>query len=429
MRCMKGHELLDMESRGCFDFFWLESNTDMDSKGYGLIRDRVYAVSKDDTSGRSKMSAAINELNKDDNDVASIASVGFGLTALVIGVERGWITWEQGTERADRTLDTLIKHMEHFNGFFYHFIHMDTAKRAGNCEVSIIDTAIAICGAITAGEYFGGSIKQKADSLYWRVNWSWYRDNENNQFYMGYTPERGFSGWWDCYSEQLMAYILGAGSPAHPVPGDMFYSFTRHSRGDFIHSWFGSLFTHQFSHAWMDFRNKKDNLGTDWWTNSVKATLANRDFCISMSKQFKTFHENSWGLTPCEGPWGYQGKYGAAPSALLDNAHYTDGTVPPAGAAGSIVFTPDESIHALTYYYENHPELWGKYGFMDAYNLDLEHHWYADKVIGIDKGITLLMIENYRTGLIWDLFMKNTYVQQGMKKAGLQDSHVHYNIA
>jgi hypothetical protein len=411
---MRGHLLLDLESKGCFDFFWMEANSDRNSKGYGLIRDRAGAISKAEKS------------------ISSIASVGFGLSALAIGVERKWITWEQARERAEGILDTLYCHAEQVNGFFYHFLNMDTAKRARKCEVSMIDTAIALCGAIAAGEYFGGAVKEKADFLYQRVDWNWYRDARNNRFYMGYTPERGFSGWWDFYAEQLMAYILGAGSPTHPVPGDMFYSFVRYSAGagdHFYHSWFGSLFTHQYSHVWVDFRGKKDRLGADWWENSVKATRANRDYCIKMGKFFKTFHENSWGLTPCDGPWGYQGRYGAAPSAFTDNEHFTDGTVPPAGAAGSIVFTPDESMDALNYYYEKHAALWGKYGFLDAYNLDAAPNWYARDVIGINKGITLLMMENYRTGLIWDLFMKNGYVQQGIANVGLQNRMKQPNIA
>lgn len=141
---------------------------------------------------------------------------------------------------------------------------MDTAKRARNSEVTVIDTAIVLNGAITVGEYFSGNVMEKVQNLYERVDWDWYRDSDRNRFYMSYAPEKGFSGWWDFYTEQLMMYILGAGSPTHPVPGDMFYSFVRHHFGtdsnpEFIHSWFGSLFTHQFTHAWVDFRGKIDN--------------------------------------------------------------------------------------------------------------------------------------------------------------------------
>jgi len=429
---MKDHALLELESRKSFDFFWNETNTDKSSRGYGLIRDRAdcEAIKASSCEGRQKSQQGCVMCT----DISSIASVGFGLSALPIGAERGWISREEALERADGTLKTLLYHCDHVNGFFYHFLCMNTAKRARKSEVSIIDTAILLTGAIVAGEYFGGRIMETARLLYERAVWSWYRDSSNNLFYMGYTPEKGFSGWWDFYAEQLMAYILGAGSPTYPVPGDMFYSFACYSADqgrerEFIQSWFGSLFTYQFSHAWVDFRGKRDQRGIDWWENSIKATLENRAYCIEMSKTYKTLHENSWGLTSCDGPFGYQGRYGAAPSALLDDEHIVDGTVPPAGAAGSIVFTPDESIQALEYYYSNHPRLWGKYGFLDAYNLDVIPHWYSEHVIGINKGITLLMIENYRTGLVWDLFMKNPWVKNGIKAVGLEDYVQNAHIA
>jgi hypothetical protein len=406
---IRNEEILELESIGCFQFFWREANTDKNSPGYGLIRDRV-------PSG---------------GEIASIASVGYGLTALVIGVERGWVKYEQACERALGTLDTLWNNVEHVNGFYYHFIDMNTGRRYKNSEVSNVDTAIAICGAITAGEYFGGQVKERSQQIYERINWEWFRDPARNQFYMGYSPEQGFAGYWDFYAEQMMMYFLGAASPTYPVNSDIFYGFIRHeaSYGNgqaFVNSWFGSIFTYQFSHAWFNLKGKVDKGGIDWWQNSVIATIASRQYCIDESKKFKTFGENSWGLTACDGPYGYSGRYGAPPSGSkamgkFNMMHNNDGTVTPCGAAGSIVFTPVEAIDALSYYYKNFPELWGKYGFKDAYNLDVSPAWFAEDYIGIDKGITLLMIENYRTGIIWDVFMKNKYVQLGMEKCGLID--------
>jgi len=399
---MTSVDILNMESRRCFDFFWQEVNLDQNSPGYGLIRDR----------------APSSPL------IASIASVGFGLTAIPIGVERGWISRKQGYERALSTLKTLLYQIEQVNGFFYHFMDLRTGKRALKSEISIIDTAIAICGAITAGEYFGQGVKELAEILYRRVQWGWYRDPRSNQFYMSYTPERGFSGWWDFYAEQLIMYILGAASPTDSVEGDMFYSFVRQYNCDghhsnFIYSWYGSLFTYQFSHAWLDMRNKLDREGVDWWKNSVAASESNHRFCVEQGEKFKGLGPFSWGLTACDGPWGYNGRYGAAPSGLYNNEHVVDGTVPPCGAAGSIVFVPQKSLSALQYYYEQYPNLWGKYGFMDAFNIDVSPNWFSRDVIGINKGITLLMIENYRTGLVWRYFMKNRYVQRGLKKVGV----------
>jgi hypothetical protein len=395
-------DILELESKKSFEFFWNEVNKEEDSPGYGLIRDRA--------PGNPGLS--------------SIASVGFGLTAITIGAERGWISKEEAEERVNGTLDTLLHNAEHINGVYYHFLNMNNAKRATGSEVSIIDTGILVSGALTAGEYFQGEIKEKAEQIYKRVDWEWYRNPDRNLFYMAYSPEKGFAGAWDFYAEQLMLYFLAAASPTHPVNPDMYYEFIRHKASykdnePFIHSWFGSIFTHQFSHAWFDLRNKVDQEGVNWWENSVIASKSNRQYVMDNSDKYETFGPNSWGLTASDGPKGYEGKYGASPSGYDNKAHFIDGTIPPAGAAGSIVFTPEESIAALENYYKNFPELWGEYGFKDAYNLDVSPDWYAKDVIGIDKGITLLMIENYRTGFVWETLMKNKYVQKGMNKVGL----------
>ncbi|WP_308636747.1 glucoamylase family protein [Paenibacillus silvisoli] len=398
----KEDPLLEEESRKSFDFFWLEANTDKESPGYGLIRDRA--------PGNPNMS--------------SVASVGFGLTAIAIGAERGWVDEDEARERAEGTLDTLLNDAAQEHGFFYHFLNMSDGSRSGTSEVSIIDTALALNGAIVAGEYFQGEIAKKAEALYRRVEWEWYRNPDRNQFYMAYSPENGFAGAWDFYAEQLSLYVLASGSPTHPTDPAMFYSFTRDSRAygegePFIHSWFGSLFTHQFSHAWFDFRGMTDQQGVDWWKNSVTASKANLQYAIDQSAVYPSLGSQAWGFTASDGPDGYEGRYGAPPSGFDNDQHMVDGTVPPAGAAGSIVFTPEESFEALRYY-KTLPELWGDYGFKDAFNLEVKPAWYDADVIGIDKGITLLMLENYRSGFVWEQYMKNAHVQAGAQAIGLK---------
>ncbi len=396
----KGEALLKKELKGDFNFFIKEANTNQNSKGYGLIRDK----------------------NKLSPEVASIASVGYGLAALVIGVERKWIAYKKAYERANRTLDTLLNNLESVHGFFYHFVNMKTAKREWNSEVSIIDTGILICGSILAGEYFEGEVKEKAEQLYKNVNWNWYRDKNCNQFYMGYLPEKGFSGHWDMYAEQLMLYVLGVASPTYPVDKSMYNDFKKPITDygeikNILYTYCGTLFTYQYSHAWIDFRGRKDSNGIDWFENSIKATLANRKYCMENSNTYRTFGENSWGLTACVGPEGYSGEFGAMPAfSKLDG---NDGTISPSGAAGSIVFTPELSIKALENYYNHFPKFWCKYGFKDAYNLEGERAWYAKECIGIDKGISMIMIENYLTGLIWKYFMKNKYIIEGLDKLNI----------
>lgn len=398
MRLMKcyGKRLIVKELEKSFDFFLNEVNTNQKSYGYGLIRDKTMT----------------------DHNIASIASVGYGLVALIIGIEHKWIDYDKAYERASKTLDTFINHVDGKNGFYYHFVNMQNGKREWNCEISIIDTAIFICGAITAGEYFGKEVKEKAEILYKKMNWEWFRDKENNYFYTGYTPEENFCGHWDRYAEQLILYVLGVSSPTFPVDKSMYDSFERNKADykdikDIIYTYCGTLFTYQYSHAWIDFRNQKDRDGIDWFENSVKATKANRQYCIDHKERFKTYGENAWGLTACLSPKGYIG-CGANPCGV-DLDIENDGTISPCGAIGSIVFTPEESIKAMEYYYNTFPELWGKYGLKDGYNLENNKKWFSNQYIGIDKGIEMVMIENYLNGTIWKYFMRNTYVQEGLK--------------
>lgn len=406
-------DILDLEAKGCFDFFWNEATTE--GEGFGLIRDNTT------NSERHKK-------------VASVASVGFGLSAIIVGVERGWITKEEGEKRALGTLKTLYNDVEQTEGFFNHFVNMNSGKREWNSEASIIDTAIAIMGALTCAEYFKGEVEEYFERIYSRINWEFYRNPKTNHFYMGYSKEQGPFGAWDMTAEQFMMYFLGVASPTHPVPASMFYDFRRdigsYGGDEFIYTPIGSIFPYQFSHAWIDFRNTKDKLGVDWFENSVKASLSNRQYCIDNPVNSKSFHKNAWGMTACETHHGYDGSQGTLPSAKGGTVHTADGTVPPCGAIGSIVFTPEESIDAMNYYYKTFKDkLWGKYGFKDAYNLDVTPEWFSKVEIGIDKGISILMIENYRSGLIWNLTMQNKYIKKAMELLEITNNNVEANIS
>jgi hypothetical protein len=389
--------ILEKELRGSFDFFWNTANTDKNSPGYGLIPDRM-------PSGP---------------DISSIASVGYGLTAICIGVERGYITREEGAERVLGTLKTLNENVQKDHGFFYHFLNINTGQRAWNSEVSIIDTALCLNGVIFSGEYFGGEIAKLAARIYEAVDWPWYTDENTGRFYMGYTPEKGFEGWWDMTAEQMMMYFLGAGSPTNPIKADMFYRFHR-PRGNYgalptmMYSPAGSLFAYQYTHLWYDFRNSTDKKGQDWFRNSIIASLASRLYAMETEGRFKT-NGLEWGFSASDGPEGYKGGYGSPPSKGFHN----DGTIPPYGPAGSTIFTPEQSITALVYMYDTYPDLWGKWGFKDAYNKAVSPMWIDKDVIGIDKGATMLAIENYLTGMVWKYMMKNKYIVSGMQRCGV----------
>lgn len=394
-------DVIDYEMERSFAFFWEQANTSAGSAGYGLIRDRYPGAP----------------------GVASVAAVGFGLTAYPIGVEKGYISFEEGYERANGTLDTLLA-MDRVEGFYFHFVDMETGGRVWNSELSSIDTAILVMGVLTAGEYFGGEVEAKASQLYRDVNWPWFVDASRDMFHMAYRPDEGFFGHWDFYAEQLMMYVLAAGSETYPIDESTYYNFIRHHArygdGDpFIHSWFGSIFTYQYSHAWIDFRAYTDREDVNWFENSVDASLAHVAFATDVDDEYPTLGPDAWGLTASDGPDGYNGLYGAPPSGYDNSAHLVEDTVAPAGAIGSIIFVPEEVKRAMLNYYAIE-QLHGEYGFRDAYNLS--EAWFAPDVIGIDKGITLLMLANYENDQVYDLVMGNEQIIDGLERLGMTKS-------
>jgi len=407
------------EERLSFKFFWEVVNGDIDSPGYGLIADRVN----------------VDTMQKAD---ASIASVGFGLASIPAGIENDWIGYQEGYDRVLNTLITL-EGMQRTHGFYYHFVGMSSGFRSGYSEVSIIDTAILICGAIVAGEYFGGEIRDKVDAIYQAIEWDWYYDPVWNMFYMGYSPESGFGGHWDMANEQLMLYFLAAASDEHSVGKIAYDVMKNHSQlksygtSDLFYvSYPGPLFIYQYSHAFFDFNSYEDEDGVNWFENSVNASIAAYDYAQDMSKRYKSLNATSWGMTASDGPDGYRA-YGNLPAA---GTIYVDGTLGPSGAIGSIAFVPDLTIPTMEYY-ANIALLQSRYGFRDSFHLGIEelapvntimpqepiptNGWYSTDVIGIDKGVTVLMIENYRSSLIWYYFMQSDIAQKGMTELGFTE--------
>lgn len=347
----------------------------------------------------------------------SVAAVGFSLTAMCIGESRGWIDRDKAYERVLRTLKVFRNDVPHEHGFYYHFLDMRTAARTWTSELSSIDTALFLAGALFAGEYFKGTeVEQIAKELYERVEWPWMM-NGKSVMCMGWKPESGFLWYyWDSYSEAIILYALAIGSPTHPIPKEAWDAWKRpvdtYKNYTVVYCSTGSLFTYQYSHAWIDFRGLYDG-DINYFDNSVAATKANREFCIDRSTEYKTYGENSWGLTASLGPDGYRG-YGAKPGEGLN-----DGTIAPCGMAGSIVFDWQSCVNGLKYLYDTHKNfLYGKYGFKDAFNLNRD--WWAEEYLGIDVGITLIMIENYHSGLVWTTFMKlepiNRWIDLCMKR-------------
>ncbi len=348
----------------------------------------------------------INGLVKDSSRPGapcSVAAVGFSLTAMCIGQSRGWIEHDKAYERVIRTLRTFRDDVPNEHGFFYHFLDMRTASRTWSSELSSIDTALFLAGALFAGEYFKGTEAETiAHELYERVDWPWMM-NGKSVMCMGWKPESGFLWYyWDSYSEAMILYALAIGSPTHPISKDAWKAWKRpvdmYNGYEVVYCTTGSIFTYQYSHAWIDFRGLFDG-DVNYFDNSINATAETREFCIDNSAEHKSYGENSWGLTASLGPEGYRG-YGAKPGE-----GFNDGTIAPCGMGGAFVFDPQASLNGLKHLYDNYGSfLYGKYGFKDAFNLDKD--WWAEEHLAIDVGITLLMIENFRSGLVWDKFMK-----------------------
>lgn len=340
---------------------------------------------------------------------ASIAAVGFGLTALCIGVENKWITKNEAYLLAHTTLKAFRDSIPHQRGFYYHFLDMKSGRRMWNCELSSVDTALFLAGALTAGEYFKGTeVEKMANEIYDRVDWPWML-NGKKFICMGWKPESGFLPYyWDSYSELMLIYALAIGSRTHPIAKSYWDSWTRprgkYGNNEFVYCGTGSLFVYQYSHAWIDFRSMRDKY-TDYWANSVKATLVNRQFCVDNMRKFMDFGPNMWGLTACIGPYGYKG-YGGGPGRTE-----CDGTLAPSAAAGSMPFIPGYCTAVLKNMHEKYGDkVYGEYGFKNAFNPTLD--WFAKEYLAIDTGITLIMIENSRSGFVWKYFMRHPAIQK-----------------
>lgn len=382
----------DLERQACL-FFWEQG-----SPTTGQILDRA----RNDLTGA-----------RDPRRMASIASTGFGLTALTIADRRGYIPHAEIVERVRTTLNWHLNSLPEVHGFFYHFTNIETGKRWARCELSPIDTSILLCGVLTARAWFDDTqIQSLAQQIYERVDWPWML-NGGAAFAMGWHPETGFiSARWDHYCELMMIYLLAIGSPSHPVSPDVWKSFARpiqqYSGLEYI-SGEDPIFVHQYSHAWFDFRGKRDAY-TNYFDNSVTATRAHKAFCLSMPNWY---NENYWGITASDSVRGYT-VWGGPPSRGM-----IDGTVVPCAPAGSLAFLPAECLAVLrAMRAKSGAQAWGRYGFVDAFHPAA--NWYNPDVLGIDLGISVLMAENLRTGQIWNTFMRNPEVGRAMQLAGFR---------
>jgi hypothetical protein len=392
-------QLLDEIEKAAFLFFWEQADPKT-----GQVKDRALAAGNDTRT------------------VSSIAATGFGLTALCAGDQRGYQPKAAIRARVQATLNFVLNQLQPHgkNGFLYHFVDMRTGARAFNSEVSSIDTAILLCGVLMCREHFSkdAQIPGLATQIYNNVNFAWML-NGGTTLSMGWKPENGFLvARWNSYSELMMLYLLAMASPTFPIPASSWSAWSRpviHYQGLSYISGSDPLFVHQYSHAWFDFRGKKDAF-TNYSQNSITATQAHRLFCLSLAGQYSDYSADLWGITASDSQKGYVAWGG--PSAQGTPIGPVDGSVVPCAAAGSLPFDFTETIRVLHWIRGHYPRAWQRYGYVDAFNPLTS--WYDADVIGIDLGISILMAENQRTQFIWNTFMKDPAAQTGMKLAGFR---------
>ena len=388
---------LDELERANFRVFWENAHPQT-----GLVTDRVHPGG--------------NEINS----VSSIAATGFGLSALCLADQRGWLKRGTATERARLTLRFLAQQMPHTRGFYFHFVDWGTGRRAWQCEVSSMDTAILLAGVLTCRQYFDDAeIQELAGKLYDRVDWQWlYQDGPFLGH--GWTPERGFLvSRWDIYCEHMMLYLLAMGASEHAIPARAWNEWQRprvtYAGLSYIDT-NAPLFIHQYSHAWFDFRGRCDE-HADYFENSTIATQAHRRFCSDLGSEFPSYKDGLWGITASESPKGYV-VWGGPP-----RLGPIDGSVVPCAAGGSLPFLPQESLQMLRGARDRYGKrIWSRYGFVDAFNPATG--WVARDLVTINTGITLMMAENARTGFFWDTFMKNPETSTAMQRAGFSQTIV-----
>jgi len=388
-----------------------------------------------------------------ENSPCSIAVVGFALSAYPLAVERGWMARADAVERSLATLrffhdsdQSVRPEATGYKGFYYHFLDMHTGARVWKSELSMIDTALLIAGALTAGRYFTANtadeiqLRELVDVLYRRVEWCWAQDGEAT-IRMGWKPECGFLNYgWDGYSEAIVLYVLAEGSPTHPIKGGCHgyeawtatYQWENLYGYDFLYA--GPLFVHQFSHAWIDFRSIQDRFmrekRCDYFENSRRATEVQREYARRNPYGFTGYDENCWGLTACDGPSHQLPELANERRRLFGYAARgvpygpDDGTLGGWAALASLPFAPEIALCAARNMLQHYPEILSAQQYTSSFNPTLTSAdggtWVSAAHFGLDQGIVMMMIENHRTGLIWRLMRDCPYVGIGLRRAGFR---------
>ncbi len=385
---------------------------------------------------------------------ASIAAIGFALTAYPIGVERGFLSRSKAIKRTLATLrffreseQSAAPNATGYEGFYYHFLDMQSGRRALGSELSTIDSAFLFAGMLVAGRYFSGDtapereIREHAAALFARANWPWALNGKLAVSH-GWKPEEGFlKSVWEGYSEALILYILGLGAPDHALPEESYnewaksYEWQEVCGFDYFHA--GPLFVHQLSHVWVDFRGIRDEFirdkGIDYFENSRRATYAQQAYAICNPKSLRGYGEHSWGITASDGPGPATRKINGVSRKFYDYLARgipdgpDDGTLAPWAMLGSLPFAPEIVLPSIKYFDETYPEMTSKYGFKCSYNPTFsgsgqngKRGWISQGYYGLDQGPIVMMIENYRSGFLWRLMRDSPEITRGLRRAGFR---------
>jgi hypothetical protein len=382
---------------------------------------------------------------------SSIAVVGFALSAYPVGVERGWM------KRVDAVTCTLTAlrffsssdqsgsaQATGYHGFYYHFLDMRSGTRMWHSEISLIDTALLIAGVLTAGAYFDGDsedeseLRRLAAALYRRVDWRWAQ-RERGAVTHGWKPECGFLNYgWEGYSEAILLYVLGLGSPTHPLTEESYPAWTVTYQWENLYGhdllYAGPLFIHQFSHAWIDFRGIQDAFmrekGSDYFENSKHATYVQREYATRNPRNFAGYAADRWGVSAGDGPSAlprlvagrHQAFYGYAARGVPYGPD--DGTISGPSTLSSLVFAPEIVLPALRRMARQGQGASDEWihasGFNETVTEAGPHGWVSEGAFGLDQGMIVLMIENYRSGLLWRLSRADPWIRSGLRRAGFR---------
>jgi hypothetical protein len=380
---------------------------------------------------------------------ASIAVVGFALSCYPVGVERGWMARDEAVARTLVTLRFFLNGPQSirpdalgYKGFYYHFLDMKTGRRVWQSELSLIDTTLLLAGVLAASVYFDANtpgemeIRECADAIYRRVDWQWARGG-GDAARQGWKPESGFLHYgWEGYSEATILYVLGLASPTHPLPDisyaawTMTYQWENIYDYDFLYA--GPLFIHQFSHAWIDFAGIRDRFmrekRSDYFENSQRAIDVQREYARRNPHGFVGYGQDCWGITANDGPGFKTLKIDGRERRLLGYAARgvpygpDDGTINPCAALASLPFAPELVLSALRHFCARYPEMIRESRLPNGFNPTLPgigpSGWISEGYFGLDQGIVVLMIENYRTQMIWKLMRRCPYIGSGLRRAG-----------